>query len=105
MGGFQCAPAELEGLLLSHPSVADVAVIGVEHERSGEAPKAFIVLKPGAKVSAKEIQDWLSTKVVAYKRLTGGVEFVNEIHKSPSGKILRRLYRDQEKAKTKKSKL
>jgi len=104
VSGFQCAPAELEGLLLSHPSIADVAVIGIDDEKTGEAPKAFVVLKPNVHASEQEIKDWLSKKVIGYKRLKA-VEFVKEIHKSPSGKILRRLYRDQEKAKAKKAKL
>ena len=100
--GFQVAPAELEGLLLDHPSIADVAVIGIyRSEAATELPRAYIVLKAGVKGSeavAKEISDWLQTKVAPYKRLRGGVRFVGEIPKSVSGKVLRRVLKDHAKA-------
>jgi acyl-CoA synthetase (AMP-forming)/AMP-acid ligase II len=91
--GFQVPPAELEALLISHPAVADVAVIGIPDEEAGERPKAFIVLKPGAEATASELQEFVAEHVAHYKRL-GEVAFVDAIPKSPSGKILRRLLRD-----------
>jgi len=102
--GLQVAPAELEAVLLTHPAVADAAVIGVPEERAGEVPKAFVVLKPGQKQS-KETSDsiiaFLGGKLAPHKQLRGGVEFMEAIPKAASGKILRRILRDQEKEKQK----
>ena len=91
--GFQVAPAELEGILLTHPHVADCAVVGIPDNRAGEIPRAFVVRKSN-KVSEKELDSFMSSKVSEYKQLKGGVWFVDSIPKSPSGKILRRLLRD-----------
>jgi 4-coumarate--CoA ligase len=91
--GFQVPPAELEGLLITHPAVADVAVIGIPDEEAGERPKAFVVLRPGVDASADEIQEFVAEHVAHYKRLSE-VVFLDAIPKSPSGKILRRLLRD-----------
>jgi len=91
--GFQVPPAELEALLITHPAVADCAVIGVPDEEAGEIPKAFIALKPGAECSAAEIQEFVAGHVAHYKQVRI-VEFVDAIPKSPSGKILRRMLRD-----------
>lgn len=93
--GFQVPPAELEGMLASHPKINDVAVIGVYNkEQATEEPRAYVVPAPGVEASketAKEIVDWLQAKVASHKRLRGGVRFVDEIPKSVSGKILRRV--------------
>ena len=91
--GFQVPPAELEALLLSHPAVADCAVIGVPDEEAGEIPKAFVALKPGVECSATDIQEFVAGHVAHYKQVRI-VEFVDAIPKSPSGKILRRMLRD-----------
>jgi acyl-CoA synthetase (AMP-forming)/AMP-acid ligase II len=90
--GFQVPPAELEALIVAHPKVADVAVIGVDDVEAGELPKAFVVLQPGAELTAEELQSYVAEHVAPYKRIRI-VEFVSEIPKSPSGKILRRLLR------------
>jgi len=92
--GFQVPPAELEALLVAHPKVADVAVIGVPDEEAGELPKAFVVPQPGSELTAEELQEYVSGHVASYKRVRL-VEFVDEIPKSPSGKILRRMLRDR----------
>jgi acyl-CoA synthetase (AMP-forming)/AMP-acid ligase II len=92
--GFQVPPAELEALLLTHPEVADVAVIGIPDDESGELPKAFVVRKPGSETTAEELQGFVAEHVATYKRLHA-LEFVDEIPKSPSGKILRRMLRDR----------
>jgi acyl-CoA synthetase (AMP-forming)/AMP-acid ligase II len=92
--GFQVPPAELEGLLLTHPAVADSAVIGIPDEEAGEIPKAFITLKPGAEATAEEIQDFVAGQVATYKKIRL-VEFIPVIPKSASGKILRRELRDR----------
>ncbi|RMZ73624.1 phenylacetyl- ligase [Pyrenophora seminiperda CCB06] len=103
--GYQVAPAELEAHLLSHPSVKDCAVIQVPNEKTGEMPKAFVVksefvgLEENDRVLAREICKYVEQHKARYKWLGGGVEFVDEIPKSPSSKILRRLLRDQEKEK------
>jgi len=93
--GFQVPPAGLEGLLISHPMVYDVAIVGVyAKEQATEVPRAYIVPKPGVEGSPKTAQDvtqWLQAKVANHKRLRGGVRFLEEIPKSASGKILRRL--------------
>jgi acyl-CoA synthetase (AMP-forming)/AMP-acid ligase II len=92
--GFQVPPAELEAILINHPAVGDVAVIGVPDEEAGELPKAFVVLKPGTEANAEELMAHVAEHVAKYKQIRM-VEFTDEIPKSPSGKILRRLLRDR----------
>ncbi|KAK3336034.1 hypothetical protein B0T19DRAFT_26425 [Cercophora scortea] len=98
----QVAPAELEAHLLSHPAVDDCAVIAVHDDRDGEVPKAFVVT-PASMASRKdediaaEIMKHVQDHKAKYKWLKGGVEFIDVIPKSPSGKILRRLLRDRER--------
>lgn len=92
--GFQVPPAELEGLLLTHPAVADSAVIGIPDDEAGEIPKAFITLKPGQEATAEEIQSFIADQVASYKQVRL-LEFIDEIPKSASGKILRRELRDR----------
>ena len=91
--GLQVAPAELEALLLNHQKIADAAVIGVPNERLGEAPKAYVV-KKDASLDEKEVEDYVAERVTKHKHLAGGVEFIDAIPKSASGKILRRILRD-----------
>jgi 4-coumarate--CoA ligase len=97
--GFQVAPAELEGLLLDHPKVNDAAVIGLfNKDQASELPRAYIVLAPGEKKSdatANEIATWLHGKVAGHKKLRGGIFFIDEVPKGASGKILRRVLKDQ----------
>ncbi len=92
--GFQVPPAELEALLITHPEVADVAVIGIDDAEAGELPKAFIVRAPGSEVEAATLQAFVAEHVATYKQIRL-VEFVDEIPKSASGKILRRVLRDR----------
>ncbi|MEZ4593850.1 MAG: 4-coumarate--CoA ligase family protein [Chloroflexota bacterium] len=94
--GFQVAPAELEALLLGHPAIADVAVIPSPDDEAGEVPKAFVVLK--AEASAEDIMAWVAERVSPQKKVRR-VEFVSEVPKSLSGKILRRVLVEQERAK------
>jgi 4-coumarate--CoA ligase len=96
--GFQVPPAELEGKLMQCDMVDDVAVIGVQdEEQHTEVPRAYVVAaKPGAgEQQAKEIVEWMKEKVASHKRLRGGVVFVEEIPKSASGKILRRVLKER----------
>ena len=100
--GLQVAPAELEAHLLTHPSVADCAVIPVPDDAAGEVPKAFVVksisvgLEENDRMVARQITRHVERHKARYKWLKGGVEFIDVIPKSPSGKILRRLLRDKE---------
>lgn len=100
---LQVPPAELEALLITHPNIDDVAVIGVPDLEAGELPKAFVVRR--GNVTSEEIKEFVAKKVPPQKKLRGGVEFVDQIPKSPSGKILRRMLRTQEKGKPAKAKL
>jgi len=104
--GFQVAPAELEGHLLNHKYVADVCVVSVVDEYSGEVPLAFVVphaslaqkIKNEAKEAQKvkaELLKHVSDHKTKYKWLEGGVEFVDDIPKTSSGKLLRRVLRDR----------
>ncbi|XP_013418047.1 4-coumarate--CoA ligase 1 [Lingula anatina] len=103
--GFQVPPAELEAVLLSHPAILDAAVVGIPDQEAGELPFAMVILKEGKKATKKEVADFVAGKLAPYKRLRGGVEFVDEIPKSASGKILRRLIRDEIAKRRTKSKL
>lgn len=95
--GFQVAPAELEGHLLTHPSVLDACVVPVPDEYSGEIPLAFVVVDPVA-VNVKdhtrlarlraELLKYVADNKISYKRLAGGIEFIDVIPKNPSGKIV-----------------
>ena len=92
--GNQVAPAELEALLLDHPAIADAAIIGVPHGED-EAPRAYVRLNAGASASAEEIQSFVQKRVSKHKQLIGGVRFIDEIPKNPSGKILRKFLREK----------
>ncbi|KAH4204089.1 hypothetical protein HBH69_001220 [Parastagonospora nodorum] len=104
--GFQVPPAELEGKLMENELVDDVAVIGVndEHQHT-EVPRAYIVAAQDKRANVGEaealaIVDWMNKKVASHKRLRGGIVFVDEIPKSASGKILRRLLKERVKQDT-----
>ena len=92
--GFQVPPAELEALLVGHPSIADAAVIGIPDDEAGELPKAFVALQPNATLSEGEVKAFVADHVAHYKQVRV-VEFVDEIPRSASGKILRRVLRDR----------
>ncbi|KAJ4322134.1 hypothetical protein N0V84_004969 [Fusarium piperis] len=104
--GHQVAPAELEAHILSHSAVSDCAVIQVPDGHYGEVPKAYIVRSPAAEEIDEEelvqdITNYVAAHKAPYKQLKGGVEFLDSIPKSPSGKILRRVLRDREKRQSK----
>ncbi|ETN40534.1 uncharacterized protein HMPREF1541_04811 [Cyphellophora europaea CBS 101466] len=106
--GLQVAPAELEACLLNHPAVADCAVIPVADDRAGEVPKAFVVkssevgLEESDAMLRRNISKFVEKEKARHKWLAGGVEFIDVIPKSPSGKILRRMLRDKEREARKK---
>jgi len=104
--GFQVPPAELEGYLVDHELVNDVAVVGVESQELGtEVPRAYIVRKGGIAAVEKgddqKIMAWLAKKVANHKKLRGGVRFVDAVPKSASGKILRRILKEEAKKENK----
>jgi len=94
--GFQVAPAELEAVLLTHPAVADAAVIPCRDVEAGEVPKAFVVLKGEA--TADEVMEFVAERVAPHKKIRA-LEFIEQIPKSLSGKILRRVLIEKERAK------
>jgi acyl-CoA synthetase (AMP-forming)/AMP-acid ligase II len=93
--GYQVAPAELEAVLLSHPHVVDAAVVPLPDEEAGEVPKGFVVVDEPT--SSREIAEYVAARVAPYKRLRC-VELIDEIPRSPSGKILRRALSDKGRA-------
>lgn len=92
-GGVNIYPAEIEAVIGKHPSVRDVAVIGVPDEEFGEAVKAFIEIKPHASLTTEELNDFLKPLLGSYKR-PRSIEFVNELPRSTVGKILKRELRN-----------
>lgn len=100
VGGFNCYPREVEEVLFEHPKIALAAVIGLPDAKSGEMVKAYIQLKPGETATEKEIMDFASTKLAAYKR-PRSIEFRNSIPVSPIGKVLRRVLKEEELKKLK----
>ena len=94
--GFSVAPAQLEALLLEHVAVADVAIIAKPNEEAGEVPKAFVVLRSGYEnLSEDELLVWVNGQIAGYKQVRE-IEFINAIPRNPSGKILRRVLKEQE---------
>lgn len=93
--GMQVAPAELEAVLLTHESIIDAAVIPCPDEEAGEIPKAYVVTKDD--ISADEIMDFVAEKVAPHKKIRA-IAFIDEIPKSPSGKILRRSLIERERS-------
>ncbi len=96
---YQVAPAELEAILVSHEAIADAAVIPSPDEEAGEIPKGFIVLS--SEISAEEIMKFVAEQVAPHKKIRK-IEIVDEIPKSASGKILRRVLVEQEREKVSK---
>jgi acyl-CoA synthetase (AMP-forming)/AMP-acid ligase II len=94
--GYQVAPAELEAVLVSHPAVAEAAVIPSPDEEHGEIPKAFVVRK--GELSEQEVMDYVAARVAPFKKVRI-VEFIDQIPKSPTGKILRRELVERERAR------
>lgn len=103
---FQVAPPELEAVLLGHPSIVDCAVIGLKAPPNSdvERPRAYVVRREGTSITEEEIHVLLGERLANYKQLTGGIKFLNETPKSPSGKILKRVLRDQAEEEMKSEK-
>jgi acyl-CoA synthetase (AMP-forming)/AMP-acid ligase II len=94
----QVAPAELEDIVQSHPAVFDAAVVGAPDEAAGEIPMAFVVCKDGAYLDAAELINFVAARVAPHKKIRA-VEFIAEIPKSPTGKILRRILKERVRAR------
>jgi long-chain acyl-CoA synthetase len=97
--GYQVWPREIEEVIASHPAVAEVAVAGLPHEVKGEIAKAWIIARPGATVSGAELKAFCRDRLAPYK-VPAEYEMVTELPKSQVGKVLRRMLRQQELAKT-----
>lgn len=97
--GFQVAPPEIEAVLLGHPEIIDAAVIGLPVDGAdGEHPRAYVVRRPGDNGKAlteSGIKEYCGSRLAKYKALTGGVKFVEAIPKNASGKILKRILREE----------
>lgn len=95
VNGLQVAPAELEAVLLEHQDIADAAVVGITLH-SEELPRAYVVLQQNAigRATVLDIQNFVAERVAKHKRLAGGIEFVNEVPKLASGKIVRKLIKE-----------
>jgi long-chain acyl-CoA synthetase len=100
-GGFNIYPREIDEVLFQHPKIADAVSVGIADEYRGETVKAYVVVKEGESVSGAEIIDFCKEKLAAYKA-PKLVEFRNELPKSAVGKILRKVLREEEAAKSKK---
>ncbi len=79
--GFQVAPNEIEGVLLSHPDIVDTAVIGVVSGEADELPRAYIVCSPGSTLTEADVREWVGQRLARYKQVEGGVRFVSSIPK------------------------
>ena len=99
--GFQVPPAEIEDLIRALEGVKDVAVIGVPDERSGEVPRAYVVKSEGSGLTEEAVKKHVGENAAEYKQLAGGVEFLDAIPKSGSGKVLKRILLDEYNKKLK----
>jgi long-chain acyl-CoA synthetase len=95
VGGEKVFPSEVEDMMLAHPKIKDLVIVGIPHEIKGEAPKAFIQLKENESATVEEIRNFCKARMAPYK-VPVAVEFIDEIPRSPAGKALRRLLRDKE---------
>jgi acyl-CoA synthetase (AMP-forming)/AMP-acid ligase II len=95
VGGDNVSSSEVEQKLSEHPDVLEVAVVGIPHERLGETPKAFVVLKPGGKMKARELASFCRERLAGFKCPTV-IEFVPSLPKTTTGKIQKFLLRERE---------
>ncbi|MFA1538857.1 acyl-CoA synthetase [Actinomadura monticuli] len=93
-GGENIATPEVERVLYEHPAVLEAAVVGLPHERWGEVPRAFVVPRPGETLAAEEIQEFCRARLARFK-VPARVEIIDELPRTPSGKVLKRLLRDR----------
>lgn len=104
--GFQVAPAELEDMLISHPEVLDAAVTGIKTREDVEMPKAYVVRRQGSTITGDQIKDYMGQRLARYKQLDGGVQFVDSIPRTPSGKVMKKGFQEmEEQGKTLQAKI
>ncbi|KAK5231680.1 hypothetical protein LTR72_000864 [Exophiala xenobiotica] len=88
--GFQVAPMELEAVLLLHPKVADCAVFGIQHaSENSELPAAYIVWRPGCKLTETEVHEFTLSRLAGYKQLRGGIRFIDQLPRNANGKVMK----------------
>ena len=92
VSGYQVSPTELETEIRKVPGVTDVAVIGVPDDKMGEVPKAFVV-RASEGLTKEKVEEFIEPNIAKYKRLNGGIVFIDELPKSPTGKVLRKELR------------
>ncbi|KAI5818393.1 amp dependent CoA ligase [Pyronema omphalodes] len=104
--GFQVVPPEIEAVLLSHADVIDAAVIGVPSpDGEGELPRAYVVKRPSSRVTSDELFEYCRLRLASYKRLDGGIVFLDQLPKNASGKILKKTLREMAKKEGIRAKL
>ena len=97
-GGQNVYPIDIEEVVSRHPDVAEVAVIGVPHEKWGETPLALVVRQPGTSLGADELRDWANSQLASYQRISA-VEFRAALPRNQLGKLLKRELRESYWAK------
>ena len=102
---WQIAPPEIEAALLAHPEIVDAAVIGVPAKDGDEAPRAYIVKRPGGSITEQEVLAHCGSRLARYKAITGGIIFVDALPRNASGKLLKRELRERAKVEMRSSKL
>jgi long-chain acyl-CoA synthetase len=95
VGGEKVFPSEVKDMMLVHPKIKDLVIVGIPDDLKGEVPKAFIQLKEGETTALEEIREFCKPRMASYK-VPVAVEFLDEIPHSASGKALRRLLRDKD---------
>jgi fatty-acyl-CoA synthase len=96
-GGENISSIEVEGVLLRHPAIQEVAVVGLPHEKWGEAPYAFVVLKAGASAKESEIREYVRERMAHFKA-PQGVTFLSELPKTATGKVQKYVLRGKKSA-------
>jgi acyl-CoA synthetase (AMP-forming)/AMP-acid ligase II len=95
--GYQVPPAELEGILLTHPQITDACVVPIRDEQAGELPKAFVVAAAGEEIDTAEVMAYVAARVAPHMQIRA-CELIDAIPKSPSGKLLRRVLVERERS-------
>lgn len=96
MRGWQVSPAELEAVLIRHPDILEAAVIGTKLPYStDEAPRAYIVKKPGSEIDELKVKEHMSLYLAKYKALDGGTVFTDSIPRTPAGKVSKKVLRER----------